>query len=575
MCYYKKGKDGKPYMEIGFTKTFVNSFNNYVEKYPVLGESIIETLYKIKENDQTGGLNFEFVKKTRFMSARVNRQYRIIFYRENNVAYMFYVDNHEPAYAWARSCKAIHYKKNLVGYWDSRVQTNSENKPSFDNGDFSCFDKAFQNRLVKCTSSEELKELCKGLPPEYREVVYSHNAVNNVAKNYTSEILVVKDDQDLEEAITKSFQEWTVFLHPIQKEIIEYPKNKNLIITGGPGTGKTVSLVHRLVSFLENKEKCLLISKTDATLQVVLDMVQVLNKNLKVDTKLMDEISEENIQILFKKYDYFFFDEFQDIGRGQCKMLYDEFLIRDKDKHFSIAYDLNQAIYTVKNRDEVTRFEIAADKVITLTYNYRCTEEIFTTAAAFIREQYDRVSQETILMDFGLTGNETDCFDFRYTEEIDTDLVDFVFEHNIIKSEDWAIIFVGYYDEFVYKEVKKVFPDNVFSVTESKGMDFKTGCVVIYNNNFDMGQRMSFREFNAQAYVGITRFRDSVTIFRVKERYEDTPMKNIANIHNNVLKKSKYDKNKNNKKIKKVGKARSEKRLALKIKENKDENTYE
>lgn len=558
-------------MRIGLTKIFFECFNDCSRKNGILGEAIIKALLNLKNESKTCGLNVERLAGNDFWSARVTRDYRIIFYQERDIDFLLYLGSHKDAYKWANKNKTIHYKDYLVGYWDSSEWDNVPEIDTFED-EYSCFDKEFQARLLSCTSSQEILKVCEGLAPEYKEIVISHNSVNLATDNYSSEIIVVDDDQELTNALEKPFEEWMVFLHPIQKKIIDFPMDKNLSIRGGPGTGKTVSLVHRYVRHLEENKNCLLISKSEATISVIKEMVFQLKENASINYMLMSEINEDNIQGLFKTYDYFFFDELQDIGRHECQLLVDRF--KQNKKHFTIAYDLNQAVYTVKNKKEIFDFEGLADETIILTYNYRCTSEIFRAAANFIRFQYDRLKKDTFEMDFALMGNDIDVSD-EDESEIDVAVEEFVVENNLLRSGDWAIIFTGYFNRDRYISLKRAFPDNVFTVVECKGMDFKAGCVVIYNEDFSVDQKIGFREFNAESYVAITRFRDFVKLFYVHAKYERDPQKITTNIHSNALyrKEDKYNADYKEKKLEDNGKKAKQRKLTLKIIE--DEKRYD
>ena len=292
----------------------------------------------------------------------------------------------------------------------------------------------------------------------------------------------------------------------------------------------------------------MLISKSETTTNVIKDMVFKLNSDLNVSCFFMDDINDDNIESLFKIYDYFFFDELQDIGKNECRVL--NKMLKNSNKHFTAAYDLNQAIITTKNKKELYEFSQMADDSIILTYNYRCTDEIFMAAADFIKLQYGYLKQETFEMDFALLGNEVDSYEGD-DDEIDFDVEEYVFQNNLLNSGDWAIIFVGYYNRLRYDSLKEKFPDNVYNVFECKGMDFKAGCVIIYNENFDVDNKTGFKEFNAQSYVAITRFRESVSLFLVYQKYEDTPQKIIANIHESSSTSKEIERKKHEKQYKK------------------------
>ncbi|MFC4337359.1 UvrD-helicase domain-containing protein [Salininema proteolyticum] len=54
-------------------------------------------------------------------------------------------------------------------------------------------------------------------------------------------------DEHVKIMLDKGFEEWQVFLHPTQRDIVDRRYNGPARVTGGPGTGKTVVALHRAV----------------------------------------------------------------------------------------------------------------------------------------------------------------------------------------------------------------------------------------------------------------------------------------------------------------------------------------
>ena len=54
------------------------------------------------------------------------------------------------------------------------------------------------------------------------------------------------DDVALEQALLLPLDLWRVFLHPRQRSVAYAPLAESAFLTGGPGTGKTVCIVHRV-----------------------------------------------------------------------------------------------------------------------------------------------------------------------------------------------------------------------------------------------------------------------------------------------------------------------------------------
>lgn len=60
--------------------------------------------------------------------------------------------------------------------------------------------------------------------------------------------LVRTDDADLRRILEGDFQDWRVFLHPDQRDVVHRYRNAPFRLNGGAGTGKTVVALHRAVA---------------------------------------------------------------------------------------------------------------------------------------------------------------------------------------------------------------------------------------------------------------------------------------------------------------------------------------
>ncbi|MBA2431940.1 MAG: ATP-dependent helicase [Chthoniobacterales bacterium] len=58
---------------------------------------------------------------------------------------------------------------------------------------------------------------------------------------------MIVDDENLEQILDASIEKWRVFLHPMQRKIVELDANGPVRVLGGAGTGKTVVAMHRAV----------------------------------------------------------------------------------------------------------------------------------------------------------------------------------------------------------------------------------------------------------------------------------------------------------------------------------------
>ena len=91
---------------------------------------------------------------------------------------------------------------------------------------------------------------------------------------------IVTDDEDLRAIMDKPLAQWRVFLHPLQKHIVDNAWRGAVLVTGGAGTGKTVAAIHRarhLVRLPDWKDTDKLLFTT-FTKNLALDLNQLLKQ---------------------------------------------------------------------------------------------------------------------------------------------------------------------------------------------------------------------------------------------------------------------------------------------------------
>lgn len=86
---------------------------------------------------------------------------------------------------------------------------------------------------------------------------------------------VTTDDEALRFILGESFERWQVFLHPSQRRLVERHFNGPARVSGGPGTGKTIVALHRVVHLARR-----LPAGTDRPI-----LLTTFNKNLAADLR--------------------------------------------------------------------------------------------------------------------------------------------------------------------------------------------------------------------------------------------------------------------------------------------------
>ncbi|MYL28152.1 MULTISPECIES: UvrD-helicase domain-containing protein [Halomonadaceae] len=260
-------------------------------------KKVNEFVGKFRNNPQSSGLNYEKINDAandQFRSVRVDQDYRAIVMKpsKGNVYLLLWVDKHDEAYAWARrhKCQVNPETGALqlyeVTHHEAAVETEAASEPAEDKAEsegealFDLRDRELlrlgvpEDRLeqVKAvTSQRALDQMERLLPVEAFEALCflaEGVSLNEVMAEYavpdgehevdTTDIdaalelattqrrfHVVEDEAELQQMLEAPLEQWRVFLHPLQRQLVERHWNGPVRVLGGAGTGKTVVAMHR------------------------------------------------------------------------------------------------------------------------------------------------------------------------------------------------------------------------------------------------------------------------------------------------------------------------------------------
>ncbi len=104
-----------------------------------------------------------------------------------------------------------------------------------------------------CTLLEALEETARDdKPGEPKDVdVDDFNAALE-RPGSKRQFRVPEDEEELQAMLDAPLEQWRIFLHPSQREIVEVNTDGPMRVIGGAGTGKTVVLMHRAYYLLKN-----------------------------------------------------------------------------------------------------------------------------------------------------------------------------------------------------------------------------------------------------------------------------------------------------------------------------------
>jgi superfamily I DNA/RNA helicase len=104
----------------------------------------------------------------------------------------------------------------------------------------------------------------------------------------------LEHNADLQAALEGPFERWRVFLHPTQRALAYRDYNGPVRVTGGPGTGKTVTALHR-AAYLAGKDQRVLFATYSRTLRdnITDSLVKLAGRSVldQVDVQTVDSLA--------------------------------------------------------------------------------------------------------------------------------------------------------------------------------------------------------------------------------------------------------------------------------------------
>ncbi|MDX5365259.1 MAG: UvrD-helicase domain-containing protein [Alphaproteobacteria bacterium] len=272
-------------------------------------KAVKTTAFDLQLNPSNPGLSFhklDKVKDKNFWSVRVNRDIRLIVHKTAGSLLLCYVDHHDKAYDWAERRKLeTHPKTGAAQLVEIRetvqevlvpvyVQAQTSETHSAKAAAPPLFASTPEDRLlsygvpaewlddVRQATEDTLLTLTDHLPAEAAEALLEL-ATGGVPRVPVSERLriggtvralqlprvefdttlsstspspfdhpdarrrfrIVKNVEELQQALDYPWEKWTIFLHPEQRQWVERDYAGPARVSGSAGTGKTVVALHR------------------------------------------------------------------------------------------------------------------------------------------------------------------------------------------------------------------------------------------------------------------------------------------------------------------------------------------
>jgi superfamily I DNA/RNA helicase len=283
------------------------TFQEGLKRRGAHAHAIMEAVRRLQEGHV--GVHLHALEGLPWVSFNVNRDaLRIIAAREGDTVLLVWVDTHDEAYHWAKRHRQIQVGHHLelvrVAVKDDDASPSGARTDGAGGGGGDdaqglvavcplegIRDRVFRRFGVEPEAASVLRELSEdalvallplvqpplgeallGLvtdPEDLEAHVARFTDANDAAKragpttsmglreavsspSNAGRVWLLPDDIQAVERALCSGEAWTLFLHPSQRRIVEMDSAGPVLVTGGPGTGKTVVALHRAVALLRH-----------------------------------------------------------------------------------------------------------------------------------------------------------------------------------------------------------------------------------------------------------------------------------------------------------------------------------
>jgi hypothetical protein len=388
-------------------------------------KAVRTTVSKLLEGPNRKGLRDHKIEHPsgRIFSLSANMDLRILVHRGERELTLLYVDHHDAAYEWARRRKFIETGDQVrilvsgaTGGGESSavaLATALKSGPAApDKEPSAALMSRYRREINDITDDDAAVDFIATLPVSEAERDELLDYAVRKAAGYSllpRETVEALDDDELQRALELPLDLWRVFLHPRQRDIAYSPPDRSVLLTGGPGTGKTVCIVHRvrhITRSLPDDEVVVLTTykeHLEAYLNEMLTKLDVDRRKVIVTDVQSFKIVEPDGARGVRLHGFFeigpagvfyfehgrrlrvrhvLFDEYQDFRSselGGIRRL-------TEAAPYTIAFDYTQAIYRPPREEVKTLVSKSGDAALTtLTYCYRLNSGIVERLKMLVR----------------------------------------------------------------------------------------------------------------------------------------------------------------------------------------------
>ncbi len=293
------------------------------------------TVFDLQQNPSSPGLRFHRIdgsRDQRFWTVRVNRDIRVVVHKAENSFLVCYVNHHDDAYKWAE-CRRIevHPRTGAAQVVEVRERVEDSAAPYFANVQPQLmkvadepapaylpgpFHRLSEQELlgvgvpedwigdIKQASEDDFLDIAEHLPAEASDALLDYVSSGILSQPVQTRALidpfdhpdaqrrfrVMENMEELECALAYPWEQWAIFLHPSQRELVNRQFNGPARASGSAGTGKTVVALHRAAAILRKDRQAKVLLTTFS-----LPLANTLKQKLSV---LTGDKGDDNVTIL-------------------------------------------------------------------------------------------------------------------------------------------------------------------------------------------------------------------------------------------------------------------------------------
>lgn len=239
------------------------------------------TAFDLQTDPSNPGLQLHRIDKTKdknFWSIRVNSDIRIIVHKSDSSFLLCYVDHHDKAYDWAARRKLeVHPQTGAAQLVEVRetvkeivvpryIEVEQPKRPLFEaSSDEKLLGygvpEEWLDDVRQVRDEDDLLKLVDHLPSEAADAllilvdggtptvavpaIEAHDPFDH--PDAMRRFRVMNNVEELKLALEYPWDKWAIFLHPVQRELVERNYGGPARVSGSAGTGKTIVALHRAV----------------------------------------------------------------------------------------------------------------------------------------------------------------------------------------------------------------------------------------------------------------------------------------------------------------------------------------